>query len=109
MYPSADYKQNQGEKKVEMGIEDLKINLISDGRLIPGAKKTHLDHYGHVTQRMLELVHENDQPQMKRTYAQLSKHRWERGHEVHIDIMEKAIRDIINKNSAEIALSLIHI
>ena len=102
--PISKLQAQPGKKEVEMGIEDLKINLISDGRLIPGAKKTHLDHYGHVTQRMLELVHENDQPQMKRTYAQLSKHRWERGHEIHIDIMEKAIRDIINKNSAEIAM-----
>ena len=87
--PISRLQAKPGRKEVEMGIEDLKINLISDGRLVPGAKKTHLDHYGHVTQRMLELVHENDQPQLKRTYVQLSKHRWERGHEVHIEIMEQ--------------------
>ena len=102
--PITKLQAKPGRKEVEMGIEDLKTNLIADGRLVPGATKTHLDHYGHVTQRMLELVHENDHPAMKRTYAQLAKHKWERGHEVNIENMEKAIREIINKNSAELAM-----
>ena len=71
---------------------------------MPGAVTAHLDSYGHITQRMLELVHENDHPAMQRAYAQLSQKKWERGHEVKIEHMEKAIREIINKNSAEIAM-----
>ena len=38
--PISKLQAQPGRKEVEMGIEDLKINLISDGRLVPGAKKT---------------------------------------------------------------------
>ena len=93
-----------GRKEVQMGIEDLKVNLIADGRLVPGELTAPLDSYGHITQRMKELVHENDHPAMIRTYAQLAGRRWERGHKLVVEHMEKAIRDIINKNSAEIAM-----
>ena len=71
---------------------------------MPGELTAPLDSYGHITQRMKELVHENDHPAMQRAYAQLAGRRWERGHVLKVEHMEKAIREIINKNSAEIAM-----
>ena len=56
--PISKLQAQPGKKEVEMGIEDLKINLISDGRLIPGAKKTHLDHYGHTRAQVSEASYE---------------------------------------------------
>ena len=47
---------------------------------------------------MKELVHESDHPEMERAYTQLSGRKWERGHVLLIEHMEKAIREIINKN-----------
>ena len=41
---------------------------------------------------------------MERAYAQVSGRKWERGHELNIDHMEAAIREVINKNSGEIAI-----
>ena len=41
---------------------------------------------------------------MERAYSQLSGKKWERGHKLLIEHMEKAIREIINKNSAENAM-----
>ena len=87
-----------------MGIDDLKTVLAADGRVVPGAVTAPLDSYGHITTRMKELVHESDHPVMQRAYAQLAGRRWERGHILKIEHMEKAIREIINKNSAEIAM-----
>ena len=57
-----------------------------------------------VTTRMKELVHESDHPEMERAYSQLSGKKWERGHKLIIEHMEKAIKEIINKNSAENAM-----
>ena len=34
----------------------------------------------------------------------LAGRRWERGHVMKVEHMEKAIREVINKNSAEIAM-----
>ena len=53
---------------------------------------------------MKELVHESDHPEMERAYSQLSGRKWEKGHELLIEHMEKAIREIINKNWAENAI-----
>ena len=53
---------------------------------------------------MKELVHESDHPEMQRAYSQLANRKWERGHVLKIEHMETAIREIINKNSAEIAM-----
>ena len=66
--------------------------------------KEPLDSYGHITTRMKELVHESDHPEMQRAYSQLASRKWERGHVLKIEHMEKAIREIINKNSAESAM-----
>ena len=41
---------------------------------------------------------------MERTYSQLSGRKWERGHEMDIDTMESAIKEIINKKSSETAI-----
>ena len=82
-------RANPGRKKVEEGIEELKIILAADGRWAreTGTKKIPLDAYGHVTTRMKELVHESDHPEMERAYSQLSGRKWERGHEMAIDHM----------------------
>ena len=97
-------KANPGRKEVEEGIEELKVILATDGRWETGKKKISLDAYGHVTTRMKELVHESDHPEMERAYSQLSGRKWERGHELLIEHMEKAIREVINKSSAENAI-----
>ena len=102
--PMNRLKAKPGRKEVEMGIDDLKTVLAADGRVVPGAVTAPLDSYGHITTRMKELVHESDHPVMQRAYAQLAGRRWERGHILKIEHMEKAIREIINKNSAEIAM-----
>ena len=78
--------------------------LAADGRWETGKKKVTLDAYGHVTTRMKELVHESDHPEMEKAYSQLSGRKWERGHELLIEHMETAIREIINKNSAKTPL-----
>ena len=49
-------------------------------------------------------MHESDHPEMQRAYSQLVNRKWERGHVLKIEHMETAIREIINKNSAEIAM-----
>ena len=95
--PMNRLKAKPGRKEVEMGIDDLKTVLAADGRVVPGAVTAPLDSYGHITTRMKELVHESDHPVMQRAYAQLAGRRWERGHILKIEHMEKAIREIINK------------
>ena len=50
---------------------------------------------------MKELVHESNWADMERAYAQISGGKWERGHELNIDHMEAAIREVISKNSGE--------
>ena len=67
-------------------------------------EKMPLDAYGHVTSRMKELVHESNWSEMERAYAQIFGKKWERGHELDIDHMELAIKEIINKNSGENAI-----
>ena len=102
--PMNRLKAKPGRKEVELGIEDLKVVLAADGRWPTGALTAPLDSYGHITTRMKELVHESDHPEMQRAYSQLANRKWERGHVLKIEHMEKAIREIINKNSAEIAM-----
>ena len=58
----------------------------------------------HVVMRIKELIHENDWPKMERKYHQLSGRIWGRGHELDIDHMETAIKEVINKNSGENAI-----
>ena len=53
---------------------------------------------------MKELVDEANWPDMERAYTQVSGRKWERGHALNIDHMEEAIREVINKNSGEIAI-----
>ena len=53
---------------------------------------------------MKELVHESNWDEMERAYSQISGRKWERGHELNIDHMEAAIREVISKNSGEDAI-----
>ena len=53
---------------------------------------------------MKELVHEADWKAMERKYHQLSGRIWGRSHELDIDNMEAAIKEVINKNSGENAI-----
>ena len=62
--PMNRLKAKPGRKEVEMGIDDLKVVLVADGRLVPGAVTAPLDSYGHIITRMKELVHESDHPEM---------------------------------------------
>ena len=78
--------------------------MAADGRWETGKKKIPLDAYGHATTRMKELVHEADHPEMERAYSQLSSRKWERGHEMIIEHMEVAIKEVLIKNSAENAI-----
>ena len=102
--PMNRLKAKPGRKEVELGIDDLKVVLAADRRWATEALTAPLDSYGHITTRMKELVHESDHPEMQIAYSQLANRKWESGHVLKIEHMEKAIREIINNNSAEIAM-----
>ena len=65
---------------------------------------TSIDDYGYILARKRELVDEANWPDMERAYTRVSGKKWQRAHALNIDHMMEGIREVINKNSGEIAL-----